>query len=217
MSKTNGNSRIFLAALTATGLLMLSACGGGDGEAAPPPPKEPATCDNSVIVFIICTVTQQSGDAADSGALASKSADSASSSAIGVDGDSAEVAIVAAFPGNDSLDNAGVAYLPLHSNSTASGVQIDGTLVNATAGYFVFTPVRTGLHSIYVCGKTCAEAALSDQFSLMLLDQSQTTIETTAANGARNQEIASNLVAGMAYYVEISGVAGENYHLMIVD
>lgn len=204
--------------LAMTGV-ALAGCGGGEDEAPPSQPKQPATCENNFLVFIICTLTSSADPTAEDGQAFGTKADGSLQSAapVGVDGDTVDLAVTKAFEPNNSLNNANVVYLSTASGSNASGVKISGRLADDEVDYFVFTPVRTGLHSVYVCGDSCAESAVAEDISIMLYDQAQSTVDGTAVSGMNNLEVASELVAGMAYYLEIRGANTGSYELVIVD
>ena len=61
----------------------------------------------------------------------------------------------------------------------------------------------------------------SDEVYLMVYDQSQSTIASTSVGAVEEQRFAVDLVAGLAYYVEINGYntgsTAEEYRLVIID
>lgn len=191
---------------------MLAACGGGDDSAA-------SSCKNPLLL-IPCALTGQAQAPADGGvATGTSSGLSAFSGAVSTDGSDAEVTRFEAFEPNNTFDNANFVAVPFASDGVAVGGSLSGA--DDAADTFIFTPNRSGLHSIYICAETCASAAEVEGISVMLLDQTQTTVDSTVATGSSSLEIAANLTAGMAYYVQVSNndfsFAGQDYTLVIVE
>ena len=132
---------------------------------------------------------------------------------------SASVSELDAFEPNNSFDNANIVTFPF----AADGVSIGGSFSGQgnDSDTFIFTPNKSGLHSIYICAETCASAVEDDQLSIMLLDQAQTTVDSSVSGGSANLEVAANLTAGMAYYVQVRNTAAasqaRDYSLVIVE
>ena len=68
---------------------------------------------------------------------------------------------------------------------------------------------------------TCGDALQSDEVYLMVYDQSQSTIASTPVGTFETQRLSIDLVAGLAYYVEVNGYntgsTAEDYKLVIID
>jgi hypothetical protein len=191
---------------------MLTACGGGDDEAA-------SSCKNPLLL-IPCILDGQIPTSVDATTAAgTDSSTTAVSGVVSTEGTDAEVLRFEAFEPNNTFDNANMVSMPFATNGVAIGGSLSGATNNADT--FIFTPNRTGLHSIYVCAETCASAVEADGLSIMLLDQAQTTLDSTATSDSANLELAANLTAGMAYYVQVraDGFApgGQAYNLVIVE
>ncbi len=219
--KTSSKTRKHVGhAITLLLAAMLAACGGDDKGQA-----EVSPCLDNPLIFFVCLFTG-SGDAspAQSPVAGEVSVSGQAMGApIGVDGDEAKVVRFVDFEPNNSLSNANIVSFPASTDASAAGALISGRIsgTNDDADSFIFTPTRSGLHSVYICAETCATAAVDDELSIMLLDQNQTTVDGTPAIGSANQEVAADLTAGMAYYVQVrsnkSGLTLRDYQLVIVD
>ena len=216
-NKKEGRNGKNFAALTLA--MTLVACGGDD---APPEPVSP--CFSNPLVLMACILTP-SGTADPVDSPVSGKATSSSPSVfepVGVDGDVATIATVEEYEPNDSFDNANIVSFAASGSGSASGVGISGDFAgDDVADAFIFTPLKSGLHSIYICAENCASAAESDRLSLILLDQYQNSVAATTVLGGDNLEIAAELVAGMAYYVQVRAdapaVEATGYRLVVVD
>ena len=191
---------------------MLIACGGGDDEAA-------SSCKNPLLL-IPCILDGQIPTSVDATTAAgTDSSTTAVSGVVSTEGGDAEVIRFEAFEPNNTFDNANIVSLPFATNGVAIGGSLSGATNNADT--FIFTPNRTGLYSIYVCAETCASAAEAETLSIMLLDQAQTTLDSTVTSDSTNLEVAANLTAGMAYYVQVrryeSSPVARPYNLVIVE
>lgn len=208
------SATLFLAA-------TLAACGGGEDEkktALPP-------CLANPLVFLVCVFTPSSDvsptQSSDSGKISA--AGQAMVAPIGVDGDEAKVVFFDDFEPNNSLSNANIISFPVFADASAAAASINGSVSGTKddTDSFIFTPIRSGLHSLYICADTCATAAEDDELSIMLFDQNQTTVDGTPVIGSANLEVAAELTAGMAYYVQVrknkSGLTPRDYQLVIVD
>jgi hypothetical protein len=191
---------------------MLAACGGGES-------SEASSCNNPLLI-IPCILTGTASAPPDTTTVSgSDSSPTAIAGPFTTSGAMATVANFDAFEPNNSFDNANILSIPF----TSDGIVIGGDLTGSAddSDTFVFTPNRSGLHSIYLCADTCASAMENDQLSIMLLDQTQTTVESTAANGNSHLEIAADLTAGMAYYVQVgnasAGSESQGFSLVIVE
>lgn len=212
MKNDTKTAKIFYRAALLLAASMLAACGGGDDDAA-------SSCNNPLLL-IPCILDGQIPTSVDATTAAgTDSSTTAVSGVVSTEGTDAEVIRFEAFEPNNTFDNANIVSMPFATN----GVAIGGTLSGATdnADTFIFTPDRTGLYSIYVCAETCASAAQANDLSIMLLDQAQTTLDSTATSDSANLEVAASLTAGMAYYVQVraDGLAhaGHTYNLVIVE
>ena len=115
---------------------------------------------------------------------------------------------------NNTLNNANPVVV------ADSAISISGQLetINDTADNFVFTPVRTGNYHVYLCADACDQALLNKALSLMILDQSQTTIAATSLGMVGEKALSIQLSAGLAYYAEVTVYgASQNYRLVIVE
>jgi hypothetical protein len=190
----------------------MAACGGGDDSSA-------STCNNPLLL-IPCILDGLSDTQPE--VIASAGTDSSMatiSGPVSTNGTEAEVARFDAFEPNNSFDNANIVSYPFHNDGISIGSNLSGT--DDDADTFIFTPNHTGLHSIYVCAETCAAAADDGNLSIMLLDQSQTTLDSTVSSGTSNIEVAAELIAGMAYYVQVRSsdftMIEREYNLVIVN
>jgi hypothetical protein len=71
-----------------------------------------------------------------------------------------------------------------------------------------------------LCTDTCSESLQSDEVYLMVYDQSQSTMASTPVGAVDEQHLGVDLVAGLAYYVEVNGYntgsTPEDYKLVII-
>lgn len=124
---------------------------------------------------------------------------------------------------NSTLDNANPVSFKSASADEHIGIDISGNVSQAddAADFFIFTPPRTGQFLIYLCAGDCTETLQSDEVYLMVYDQSQTTLASTPVGAVETQRLGVDLVAGLAYYVEVNGYntgsATEDYKLVIID
>jgi len=199
------------AALLAVAASM-AACGGGDDSSA-------STCMNPLLLIpcILGGLAETQTEVIPSSGTDSSM--TAIAGPIGTNGTEAEVARFDAFEPNNSFNNANIVTFPFTNDGVSIGSNLSGA--GDDTDTFIFTPNRTGLHSIYVCAETCASAAEDDTLSIMLLDQSQTTVDSTVASGTSNLEVAAELIAGMAYYVQVRSndftMIERDYNLVIVN
>jgi len=129
----------------------------------------------------------------------------------------------AEYEPNNTLDNAN----PVQFRSAAAdehiGLEITGTVTRTAdaSDFFVFTPPRSGAFLVYLCADTCGEPLQSDAVYLMVYDQSQSTIASTSMGGMQVQQLSVELVAGLAYYVEVNGyntgASTLDYKLVVID
>jgi hypothetical protein len=126
------------------------------------------------------------------------------------------LAAVAEYEPNNVLNNANIVSLP-------AGMQLEGSVHSDddASDFFIFTPTRSGTHTILLCGDTCDAAIEDDAAYVMIYDQNQTTIASTPVATIASQEITAELTAGFAYYVEVNGYnAGEfnyDYRLAVLN
>ena len=124
---------------------------------------------------------------------------------------------------NNTLDNANPVSFRNATPDEHIGIDITGSVNQADdqADFFIFTPPRSGQFLIYLCTDTCAESLQSDEVYLMVYDQSQSTIASTPVGTVETQRLSVDLVAGLAYYVEVNGYntgsTAEDYKLVIID
>ncbi len=124
---------------------------------------------------------------------------------------------------NNTLDNANPFSFPDKGTADAAAIDIDGSVQQDIdpADFFIFTPVESGLHLVYLCGQTCADRVETGEVYIMVYDQSQTTLESTPVGTESEQWLSVELTAGMAYYVEVNGYNTGGgvfpYRLAIVD
>ena len=178
---------------------MLGGCGGGDDKKK----NESNNCFDNPVYFFLCLVTSES-DSADTGTLATGSSTTSS------------VAAVTEYEPNNILNNANIVSLP-------AGSQLEGSVSSTddASDFFIFTPTRTGTHTILLCGDTCDAAIEDDAAYVMIYDQNQTTIASTPVATIASQEITTELTAGFAYYIEVNGYNATafdyDYRLAVVN
>ena len=124
---------------------------------------------------------------------------------------------------NNTLDNANPVSFRSAAPEEHIGIDITGAVNqdDDQADFFIFTPPRSGQFLVYLCSDTCADSLQSDQVYLMVYDQSQSTIAGTPVGTFETQRLSVDLVAGLAYYVEVNGYntgsTAEDYKLVIID
>ncbi|MDH3266553.1 MAG: hypothetical protein OEM25_06270 [Gammaproteobacteria bacterium] len=179
---------------------VLGGCGGGDDKKKK---NEENTCFDNPIIFFFCIVASES-DGASSGVTAVGS------------GATSSLAAVAEYEPNNVLNNANIVSL-------SSDMRLEGSVRrnNDTSDFYIFTPTRTGTHTILLCGDTCDAAAEDDAAYVMIYDQNQTTMASTPIATVARKQVTTELTAGMAYYIEVNGynaVAFDyNYRLAVID
>jgi hypothetical protein len=179
---------------------LLGGCGGGDDKKKS---NNSDTCFDNPVIFFFCVVASET-DSTGSGALATGS------------GSTSSVAAVAEYEPNNVLNNANIVSL-------SSDVQLEGSVRSNddASDFFVFTPTRSGTHTILLCGDNCDAGVEDDAAYIMIYDQNQTTIAGTPIATVASQQVTTELTAGMAYYVEVNGynaVAFDyEYRLAITD
>ena len=130
---------------------------------------------------------------------------------------------VVEFEPNSTLDNANpVAF----RNATADkhiGIEITGSVsqTDDSSDFFILSPPRSGHFLVYLCDESCGEALHSEQVFLMVYDQSQSTIASTPLGSVVKQQLGVDLLAGLAYYVEVNGYntgpSPVDYKLVLID
>ena len=124
---------------------------------------------------------------------------------------------------NNTLDNANPVSFGNAAADEHIGIDVTGAVSQAddASDFFIFTPPRSGHFLVYLCADTCTETLQSDALYLMVYDQSQTTLTSTPVGAIETQHLGVDLVAGLAYYVEVNGYntgsATEDYKLVIID
>lgn len=124
---------------------------------------------------------------------------------------------------NNTLDNANPVNFRTASPDEHIGIEITGAVNQGEdpEDFFIFTPPRSGLFLIYLCADTCSDTLRSDAVYFMVYDQSQSTVASTPVGTVETQRLAVDLVAGLAYYVEVNGyntgVGSQEYKLVIID
>ncbi len=123
---------------------------------------------------------------------------------------------------NSTLDNANPVSFRNATLDEHIGIDITGSVNQADdpADFFIFTPTRSGHFLVYLCTDTCSEFLQSDEVYLMVYDQSQSTVASTPVGTVETQHLGIDLVAGLAYYVEVNGYntgsTPEDYKLVII-
>lgn len=135
----------------------------------------------------------------------------------------ADINAISEYEPNSSLNNANPVSFPAATASSLAGINIVGSVHqdDDTADFFIFTPERSGLYGVYLCGATCIEFLDTDAVYLSVYDQSQTTIAGTPIGTSSEQEVAVDLTAGLAYYVEVhamaTGMSAFDYRLVVIE
>ena len=128
----------------------------------------------------------------------------------------------AEYEPNNTLDNSNPVSFKSATPEEHIGIDITGSVDQADdeADFFIFTPPRGGNYLVYLCTDTCEESLQSDEVYLMMYDQSQSTIASTPVGAVETQHFSVDLVAGLAYYVEVNGYntgsTEEDYRLVII-
>lgn len=206
------NARIIFTALQRTTLLMvlaaLAACGGSEDE-------QPCSQTLAVLTAGLCLL----------GEVTYSSTSTSGSSSIPPPPSSNTVVIrrVVEFEPNSTLDNANpVAF----RNATADqhiGIEITGSVsqTDDSSDFFILSPPRSGHFLVYLCDESCGETLHSEQVYLMVYDQSQSTIASTPLGSVVKQLLGVDLLAGLAYYVEVNGYntgpSPVDYKLVLID
>ena len=206
------SARIIFTALQRTTLLMvlaaLAACGGSEDE-------QPCSQTFAVLTAGLCLLGEVT--------YSSTSTSGSSSTPPPPSSNTVVMRRVVEFEPNSKLDNANpVAF----RNATAdkhSGIEITGSVseTDDSSDFFILSPPRSGHFLVYLCDESCGEALHSEQVYLMVYDQSQTTIASTPLGFVVKQQLGVNLLAGLAYYVEVNGYntgpSPVDYKLVIID
>jgi len=191
------------ARLTLLGLLSVLAACGGDS-------KQEEACDQMaeghffIINGIMCVFGSADAGTAKPSASGTTSF-AADSPAFGNE--------VGEYEPNTSLDNAN----PLLMNGAAIAVVGDLASSHDATDNFVFTPTESGDYQVYLCADSCNQVRESETLSLMVLDQSQTTIAATSLGADGEKTLTIRLDAGIAYYTQVSTFGAlDSYRLAIV-
>jgi len=175
MIKNNGFRKTICLATILSLTAMLAGCGGGDDKK-----KNQDRCTDNILFLFFCVLPS--------------SVDTTGSN------DASSLAAVAEYEPNNVLNNANIVSLPAGSQLKGSVSSIDDA-----SDFYIFTPTRSGTHTILLCGETCDTGVEDDAAYIMIYDQNQTTIASTPIGTIANQEITAELTAGFAYYVEVNG------------
>jgi hypothetical protein len=198
-------------------LVMLTGCGGGESK---------NRCEtDSFLVVIGCFVDLLPGSKSSQGFAPTdvNGGDGKISAPVSVVDGMAKITRVDEFESNNSPGNANILYLPMPGSVDPVGIEIAGSVNSESDArdFYILTPTRSGAHTIYLCAESCAEILQDDAAYIMIYDQGQSTIASTAVGTVEVLSLTADLVAGLAYYVEIHGydTGGERYdYLMtIVD
>ena len=206
------SARFIFTALQRTTLLMvlaaLAACGGSEDE-------QPCSQTLAVLTAGLCLL----------GEVTYSSTSTSGSSSIPPPPSSNTVVMrrVVEFEPNSTLDNANpVAF----RNATADkhiGIEITGSVsqTDDSSDFFILSPPRSGHFLVYLCDESCGETLHSEQVYLMVYDQSQSTIASTPLGSVVKQQLGVDLLAGLAYYVEVNGYntgpSPVDYKLVLID
>ena len=206
------SARIIFTALQRTTLLMvlaaLAACGGSEDE-------QPCSQTLAVLTAGLCLLGEVT--------YSSTSTSGSSSTPPPPSSNTVVMRRVVEFEPNSTLDNANpVAF----RNATADkhiGIEITGSVsqTDDSSDFFILSPPRSGHFLVYLCDESCGETLHSEQVYLMVYDQSQTTIAGTPLGSVVKQQLGVNLLAGLAYYVEVNGYntgpSPVDYKLVLID
>lgn len=124
---------------------------------------------------------------------------------------------------NNTLDNANAVSFRAAEPDEHIGMDITGAVnsIDDPADFFIFTPPRSGHFLVYLCADSCTKSLHTDRVYLMVYDQSQSTLASTSVGSAETQHLGIDLVAGLAYYVEVNGYntgsTAQDYRLVIID
>ena len=214
------SARIIFTALQRTTLLMvlaaLAACGGSEDE-------QPCSQTLAVLTAGLCLLGDVTYSSAPSSQPAPPSTSGSSSTPPPPSSNTVVMRRVVEFEPNSTLDNANpVAF----RNATADkhiGIEITGSVsqTDDSSDFFILSPPRSGHFLVYLCDESCGETLHSKQVYLMVYDQSQSTIASTPLGSVVKQQLGVDLLAGLAYYVEVNGYntgpSTVDYKLVLID
>ena len=187
---------------------MLAACGGGEEE-------QQTDCTENIFILLLCATFGSDNPAPIQDPITIDFTTSTGNSIVG-SGVTAAIVQVDEFEPNNVLDNANIVIF----TGATDGVALNGSVQNIddVSDYFIFTPTSSGSHRIYLCADTCNQSREDDAAYIMVFDQNQTTIAGTPIGTIAQQEIAADLTAGFAYYVQVNGynAGGEDYDYRLV-
>ena len=206
------SARIIFTALQRTTLLMvlaaLAACGGSEDE-------QPCSQTLAVLTAGLCLLGEVT--------YSSTSTSGSSSTPPPPSSNTVVMRRVVEFEPNSTLDNANpVAF----RNATADkhiGIEITGSVsqTDDSSDFFILSPPRSGHFLVYLCDESCGETLHSERVYLMVYDQSQSTIVSTSLGSVVKQQLGVDLLAGLAYYVEVNGYntgpSPVDYKLVLID
>ena len=129
----------------------------------------------------------------------------------------------AEFEPNSTLNNANPVSFRNATSEEHIGIEITGSVsqTDDRSDFFILTPTRSGHFLVYLCDGPCSNILHSEQVYLMVYDQTQSTIASTPLGSVVKQRFGVDLVAGMAYYVEVNGYntgsSPVDYKLVLID
>ena len=130
---------------------------------------------------------------------------------------------VVEFEPNSTLNNANPVAFRNAMSEEHIGIEITGSVSQTadSSDFFILTPPRSGHFLVYLCDGPCSNFLQSEQVYLMVYDQTQSTIVSTPLGSVVKQQLGVDLVAGLAYYVEVSGYntgpSPLDYKLVLID
>ena len=201
MNRTRTATAMIIATVTILAFLMLTACGGGGGGGKEQ--KKERECVLYACLILCWCEEYASGNAANA-TLASTPI---------MPGDEYE-------PNNDP-GNASIVDMRTSVQAAESGFELRGRLEGATdtTDFFLFTPPHTGTYRLDLCVESCASYQDDGPAYLMVYDQDQSTLGSTPLGTTSPKDFAVDLVAGLAYYIEINafepGETGKHYRVKV--
>jgi hypothetical protein len=130
---------------------------------------------------------------------------------------------VAEFEPNNIAANANVvAFLPV-TGDTLQGIEITGSVDTASddSDYFIFTPDRSGMYAVYLCGENCTDQPVDSKVAIRVLDQFGDELAANPLYEESTKFLSADFDAGLPYYVQIlgfdTGVETYDYRLVIIE
>lgn len=216
-NSNNKPSRWIFRALWLPLIATLAACGGGGDEGG----------DTQICLVLLIIPTTCTSSSAPPPPPPASTTGAGETGAANNGGNNTHRAVVVnffqEFEPNNTMDNANAVNFPGAASDTSAAVEITGSVEQDEDGadFFIFTPLRSDTFLVYLCLDTCSEQVEGDEVYIAVYDQSQTTIASTPVGTASRQFLSAELVAGLAYYVEINGYntgpAAFDYKLVVID